>query len=269
MDEIDEPMVGTVGERLRAARLEKGLSLEDIAAQTRIPQRHLESLEAGVWDKLPAPTYTIGFARSYASAIGLDRTEISDQLRSEMGGERASSVTAAEVFQPADPARTMPKWLVLGALAAVVLLVALMSYLNSRSLEEGDARAPASTTEPSPPAAAAPRQASPPPAAAAQGPVVLTASDQVWFRIKDGAATLKEGVLEAGQSFEVPASARAPVLTTGKPEALKIAVGTATAPPIGPPATTVRDVSLLGPDLMRGGAPSAGPAAQPASPPAQ
>jgi cytoskeleton protein RodZ len=46
MDEdLLEPDVPTVGERLRAAREEKGLSLDDIAAQTRIPRRHLESIE--------------------------------------------------------------------------------------------------------------------------------------------------------------------------------------------------------------------------------
>ena len=82
-EELVETDMPTVGERLRAAREEKGLSLEDVAAQTRIPQRHLESLETADWDKLPAPTYTTGFAKSYASAVGLDRTEIGEQLRAE------------------------------------------------------------------------------------------------------------------------------------------------------------------------------------------
>ena len=82
--------------------------------------------------------------------------------------------------------------------------------------------------------------------------MVITANEPVWIQVKDGPTTLKAGVLEAGQSFEVPATATAPMLTTGKPEALRIAVGTADAPPVGPAATTVRNVSLLGPDLMRG-----------------
>src|SRR3954463_14866315 len=108
-DELVDTDVPTVGERLRSAREAKGMSLEDIAAQTRIPLRHLESLEVGNWAALPAPTYTIGFARSYATAVGLERTEISDQLRTEMGGSRPITATP-EVFEPADPARTMPKW---------------------------------------------------------------------------------------------------------------------------------------------------------------
>ena len=106
---------------------------------------------------------------------------------------------------------------------------------------------------------------------AAQGPVVLTANEQVWISVKDGAATLKEGLLESGQSYEVPATARAPTLTTGKPEALRISVGTADAPPVGPAATTVTDVSLLGPDLLRGPrtTPTATPAAAPTAAPAR
>ena len=118
VDDLAEAEVATVGQRLRAAREEKGLSLEDVAAQTRIPRRHLESLETSDWERLPAPTYTNGFAKSYATVVGLDRVEIGEQLRGEMGGLRPTTMT--EVFEPADPARTMPKWLVFGAIGAAV-----------------------------------------------------------------------------------------------------------------------------------------------------
>lgn len=262
VEDLAEPEVASVGERLRLAREEKGLTLEDVAAQTRIPRRHLESLENGDWERLPAPTYTTGFAKSYASAVGLDRTEIYEQLRVEMGGVRPAS-QASEVFEPADPARTMPKWLVLGAILAVLVLVLAMSWLNERSFQGPDDTAdePAATA-----AAPAPPVPAPATAPAAQGPVVLTANEQVWLQVKDGQTVLKEGLLEPGQSFEVPASATAPVLMTGKPEALRISVGTADAPPIGPAATTVRNVSLLGPDLMRGPAPATPAAPRAASP---
>src|SRR5690242_7079831 len=134
-EEFVEPDVPTVGERLRAAREEKGLSLEDVAAQTRIPQRQLESIETADCEKLPAPTYTIGFAKSYASSVGLDRTEIGDQLREEMGGQRFVS-SQSEVIDAADPARTMPRWLVISAVIAVILLIVVMSVINRRSLEQ-------------------------------------------------------------------------------------------------------------------------------------
>src|SRR3954452_22718778 len=143
MDEdLVETDVPTVGERLRAAREEKGLSLDDIAAQTRIPRRHLESIEKADWEALPAPTYTTGFAKSYASAVGLDRTEVGEQLRAEMGGQRPIAATAG-VFEPAAPHCTMPTWLVFGAIEEVILIVLLMSWLNGRSLDQNE-QAPSS-----------------------------------------------------------------------------------------------------------------------------
>ena len=252
-DEPEPTDVATAGAQLRAAREEKGLTLEDIAAQTRIPRRHLESLENSDWVNLPAPTYTTGFAKSYATAIGLDRAEIGEQLRAEMGGQRPVTATA-EVFEPADPARTMPKWLVFGAIAGVILLVLVLSWLNERSLEQPDEPAANAVATAPAPQQAAPRPA---PTPVAQGPVVLTASEPVWLQVTDQGRTIYEGELAAGQVYAVPATARAPLLKTGKPQALRVTVGNAVAPAVGPAATTVRDVSLLGPDLMRGGAAAA------------
>ena len=154
--DLPEPEVATVGQRLRVAREAKGLTLEDVAAQTRIPRRHLESLENSDWERLPAPTYTTGFAKSYATAVGVERGEIYEQLREEMGGVRPVHQTS-EVFEPADPARTMPKWLVFGAIAAVLLLVLVMTWLNERSIQEPDSAADESAA----PIAAGPEPAAP------------------------------------------------------------------------------------------------------------
>ena len=253
---LDEELVAadspTVGERLKAAREKKKLNLEDIAAQTRIPQRHLESIETAEWDKLPAPTYTVGFAKAYASAVGLDRSEIGDQLREEMGGQRFTA-SQTEVFEPADPARTMPKWLVLSAVAGVILLIVLMSWLNRRSLDQSEppadiaaAQAPATA-----PAAPPTQQVAAP--APAEGPVVLSAIGAAWVQVTDQGKTLFEGMMQPGQTFAVPPTAAAPELKAGKPEALKVTVGSATAPPVGPPGKVASHVSLKPADLMRGG----------------
>lgn len=262
-EELIEPERPSVGEQLRVAREAKKLSLEDVAAQTRIPQRHLASIETADWDNLPAPTYTIGFAKSYASAVDLDRVEIGNQLREEMGGQRFAS-TSSDVFEPADPARTMPKGLVVAAIAGVVVLIALMSWLNSRSLQQSDepianVAAPAAGTRAAPP----PAPASSP--TTSQGPVVLTATAPVWLQVSEqGGATLFSGMLQPGQAYTVPATATTPVLKTGKPEALKITVGTTTAGPVGPAATTVSDVSLLPANLLK--APAAQSSVAPPAP---
>jgi cytoskeletal protein RodZ len=247
---------GTVGEQLRDARERQGITLEDVAARTRIPTRHLQSIEESDWSKLPAPTYSIGFAKSYAAVVGLDRTEIGDALKAEMGVGVLAARPEAQVFEPADPARVMPKWLVLVALLALIAVAAAFLWNRERGLNAPDevvaeADAPA-------PAVAAPAQ--PQPAGAATGPVVITANEAAWIQVSErGGATLFQRELAAGQSYEVPATATAPVLRTGRPQSIRIAVGTADAPAVGPADTTVSNVSLLPADVMRG--PSATPAA--------
>lgn len=265
VEDLAEPELAPVGERLRIARERIGLSLEDLAAQTRIPQRHLANIEISDWGDLPAPTYTIGFAKSYASVVGLDRAEIGSQLREEMGGQRFAS-TSSDVFEPADPRRTMPRTLVIGAVLAVIVLIALMSWLNKRSLEQpGSADNAAVATAPD---TATPALGATPTAATASGPVVLTAVSPVWLQVSDkGGATLFAGTLQQGQTYNVPPNATAPLLKTGKPEALRINVGSAVAGPVGPAATTVTNVSLLGADLMK--TPAAPPAAASSAAPAQ
>jgi cytoskeleton protein RodZ len=266
-EELVEPELSPVGEQLRVAREAKGLSLEDLAAQTRIPQRHLASIETGDWENLPAATYTIGFAKSYAGAVGLDRNEIGSQLREEMGGQRFAS-TSNDVFEAADPARTMPKSLVIGAIAAVIVLIALMSWLNSRSLNQTDEPAVAETNKTAPAPAQQAAASTPIASAPAQGPVTLTATAPVWLQVSEkGGASLFSGMLQPGQTYAVPATATAPVLKTGKPEALRITVGNNVAGPVGPAATTVSNVSLLSADLLK--APAAPLPAPPPSAPAQ
>src|SRR4030095_7544991 len=102
-------------------------------------------------------------------------------------------------------------------------------------------------TAPQQPAAVAPQ---------AQGAVVITARDTAWIEVKDGAVILKQGELAIGQSFEVPVTAIAPTLTTAKPEALRISVGTANAPAFGEPGKKVT-VSLKPADLLRPRPPAA------------
>jgi cytoskeletal protein RodZ len=253
--------------RLRAAREAKGLAIEDVASSTRIPTRHLLSLEESDWGKLPASTYSVGFAKNYAGAVGLDRAEIAEQLRAEMGSELPAHYSSATVdsFEPVDGNRSMPKGIVVGALVALVLIALLLTWYSNRELSGGPAYEPASDS-----VAAAPSQpsaATSAPAPAVQGPVVITANEAAWIDVRDGATLLKQGELAPGQSFEVPASAARPVLSTAKPEALRISVGTGDAPAIGAPGVHVKNVSLLGADLLRGpvaapGAPSgAAPAA--------
>ena len=63
---------GSIGERLRRAREERSLSLEQLSLITRIPLRHLETIEAGRGPELPGGFIGKSFVRQYAQAVGMD-----------------------------------------------------------------------------------------------------------------------------------------------------------------------------------------------------
>jgi cytoskeletal protein RodZ len=65
----------TLGGFFQHARKRQGLSLDQIASQTRIQQQHLQAIEEEDFASLPAKVFTKGFVRSYARSLGLDEEE--------------------------------------------------------------------------------------------------------------------------------------------------------------------------------------------------
>lgn len=64
------------GETLRAAREEKGWSLEEAAAQLNLTPASLGQIEAGSFDKLPGHTFARGYIRAYAKLLGMDQAQM-------------------------------------------------------------------------------------------------------------------------------------------------------------------------------------------------
>jgi len=71
-----------LGERLRAAREEKGVSASEAAQATKIKVQHIEALESEDFDKMAAPIYVKGFIKMYAQYLGLDQDELLEQYKS-------------------------------------------------------------------------------------------------------------------------------------------------------------------------------------------
>ena len=74
-------------EDLRYRRTSSGLSLETLAAQSRIQRRYLEAIEQGRIDDLPAGPYRRSFIHSYLDALGIvdegQRESITSELMQE------------------------------------------------------------------------------------------------------------------------------------------------------------------------------------------
>ena len=90
-------MSQSVGQRLRQARQERDISLEQAAHGTHIRLHYLQALEAGDLDRLPSRVQARGFLRAYASYLGLDP----EPLLLSVNGEQKSEDAVVE--PPAEP----------------------------------------------------------------------------------------------------------------------------------------------------------------------
>ncbi|KAF1295200.1 transcriptional regulator [Enterococcus sp. JM4C] len=63
---------GYIGDKLRQARLDKNISLDELQQMTKIQKRYLEAIESDNYDSLPGTFYVRAFIRQYANAVGED-----------------------------------------------------------------------------------------------------------------------------------------------------------------------------------------------------
>lgn len=259
----------SVGEQLAAERGRQKLDLSDIAARSRIPLRHLEAIESGQHDALPAIPYSAGFVKSYASILGLDGQALSRAFREQIGEERRAYFEP-EAYEPVDPSRVPSRLLAMVALG-VALLLGMVYLLLRFEGDNSDLAKLAADTVPDARPVVARRVLPPPPAivpatpAVPTGPISVAAVQDVWIKVSeaDGSRTYFMNVLGAGQNFVVPDTAIEPVLRTGLPQALKVMIGETALPPVGEPDRLVRAYSLKRDALV---AIATAPAATPAAP---
>jgi len=245
--------VNSASERMRAAREAAGMSLKDVAETTRVPLRHLASLEEGDFAALPGTTYCAGFARAYARAVGMDEASLVSQIKAEIDEMGGVGQGAYEFEEAVNPARVPPRWLAWAGAALVVVLAAgyglWRTQLNTPPTDEQIAVQTArDAIEATPDETAGPAAPTLP---RLDGPVVMTAADDVWMRIYQPDGTrLYEGTLKRGESYTVPDSARDPMILTGRPDVLAVTVGGQAVPPLGTAERTISDVPVSATALL-------------------
>ncbi len=104
-----------LGQRLRAAREAKELTLADAEQATRIRARYLEALEAGDYSSM-TPVQAQGFLRNYARYLGLDLDLLLRELESDAASQGRKARRAKRVTSdrngwpvPPTPAATAPR----------------------------------------------------------------------------------------------------------------------------------------------------------------
>ena len=78
------------GEHLKREREMRGVTLEEVAAATRISTRFLEAIEGEQWDRLPGGAFTRGFIRSIARYLGLDEESTVAEYDLEVKGTQTN-----------------------------------------------------------------------------------------------------------------------------------------------------------------------------------
>lgn len=92
-----------IGHILREARENKGLTLEDVQANTRINVRYLTALETGRYDALPTPVHVRGFLRNYARFLGLDPQPLLDRYLAGQGQDGRAPARVEQEISPDNP----------------------------------------------------------------------------------------------------------------------------------------------------------------------
>lgn len=275
VDDLMETPGAGAGDRLRSAREARRMELSHIAAETRIPVRHLESIEASAFDALPSRTYAIGFARTYARIVGLDEKSIADAVREELAEGGIYQTAAAGGMEPGDSAKLPSRALAWFSAIAALILIAGIVVFSSRFFGAGvelpsllageDAAAETdgalvadAGAESSEGAGAGDPAASS--TATIDGQVVFTATGEgAWVRFyEEGGERLFEGVMEEGDTYEVPLDAEDPRINTGRPNLFNVTIGGAPVAPIATEMVPVADTPVSAAALLARGEEEAG-----------
>lgn len=80
------------GQRLREERIRQGLTLTDVARETKIREEFLLSIERGEYHRLPSAAYAKGFVVNYTEFLGLSRKELLALFRREFQEDKAFQV---------------------------------------------------------------------------------------------------------------------------------------------------------------------------------
>ncbi len=194
----------SLGERFRASREARGLTLSEVSEHLRIRSVYLAAIEDENWSAIGAAVYARGFLRTYARYLGLEPEQAVAEYN-EIAGSRAEAPSASPIGvggayrQPRGLAPIL--WIAsIVALALIGFVVYL--YVSPPRAAQTSAQASPGQARSSAPGAAAPaamqRTSAPSPAPKRTLAIHLTAPS--WLRVSvDGNVSI-EGTFPAGTS---------------------------------------------------------------------
>ena len=229
-----------IGELLRQARVEQGLSCDQLAQSLKMGSEQLQALETGDLERLPEPVFIKAMTRRVASKLGLDGDSLISRLHdvlpapktannpsSAAGGAVAKSVVST--VSESSKRRVMP-WqrlalaaLTIGAVTGGAMVVAS----QRRSVELASMKAVTVLKQPT---ATPPQPVSP--EGKTSGQISITSQEPSWISIRNGEGdVVYEGTLSERKIL--PADSQLEILP-GRPDLVLISHGDDAPKPLGP-----------------------------------
>ena len=240
----------TAGARLRQAREQAGLTLHDVAAQTKIQRWILTAIEEGDLSRVPGGIFVRGYVTAYARAVGLDDERLWAEYRAEMD----TRIVETEAFEaPPEVRSSRPVWTIVAIAAAVVVTAVLWRNMSRSNPDTANVAlpkpaqrtsevVPAATSGPRPEAVVAVDSTKGDSAILASAPLVikLHASSDVWVEAKADGEQRIYRLVTAGEDLTVDAR-REIVLRIGDASAVTYTINGAPGRPLGGPGV-VREI---------------------------
>lgn len=117
----------TFGMRLKQAREQRGITLDQISQSTKIGTRFLQALEQDHFEQLPGGIFNKGFVRAYARFVGIDEEQAIADYLTASGANQPTPEAADQppvIQPPPEPLRDRAAGVPWGILATLLLIIA-------------------------------------------------------------------------------------------------------------------------------------------------
>ncbi|WIV20845.1 helix-turn-helix domain-containing protein [Paenibacillus polygoni] len=133
-----------LGQQLKEARLQKGLSLDDVQEMTKIRKRYLEAIESGDYKVLPGSFYVRAFIKTYAETVGLNPDELLEGHKKDVpDSEQEATMEPVITKRSSRPASERNnKWLTTVLPWTFLALILVLIYVYVSNADKNQAETP-------------------------------------------------------------------------------------------------------------------------------
>lgn len=197
-----------IGDILRQARENKGITLQQASEATKISIRYLKALEDEAYQVLPARVYVIGFLRSYAAFLGLDGNSLVEQFKSHqrVAEENVAVLPRWNEAEKRRPSLRMGRYLVI-ILSLVTLLLLNYFYQQFWKVKPNDVQEfQQNQVSPHTPESSSEQMMQPIDVGAGENKddrvhlVIEVIRDRCWLAVEVDGKKVYEGTLETGMA---------------------------------------------------------------------